>query len=156
MKPVLLIAALLSALALPARAVELPDAISAGERTLPASGDQSDHPGKSLYDYIDGDASRFMDHGFRTCASRVYKSGGLEMEIAVYELADSASAFQVFLESCGERNPMAAGKGSYCWGEQIFFCCKGRHYAELTDRGAEKLSHEQSLAAIKTALGLLP
>ena len=71
-------------------------------------------------------------------------------------MGDSSLAFQVFSESCGERKPIDSGREHYCWGEQILFCCKGLYYAEISDKGSEKLKHQESLSLIRSVLTLLP
>ena len=55
--------------------INLPETLNAGI-LLSASTQQAEYPGSALYDYVDGDADRFMRYGFKTCITRTYKSAG--------------------------------------------------------------------------------
>jgi len=154
-----LFGAILVACPLLLRALELPAFISTGDERLEAMGEAKSYTGNALYDYIDGDADRFMNRGFTVCLVRTYRDNhenGREIEVSIYSLGDSTAANSVFRESCGERQAMKTEGEYYCWGEQIFFCCKGIQYAEITERGVEKLTRQDRLAVVKSVIRQMP
>ena len=75
-----------------------------------------EYPGERLFDYMNGAATTFLDHGFQTMVSCDAIRGSTQAKIELYEMITLAAARAVYAELCaGEGDVLAAGEEGCFW-----------------------------------------
>jgi hypothetical protein len=112
---------------------------------------------KNLWQFIDGDAERYLQAGVRRALTAPYRHRSqLEAVADVYEMASPAGARRIFdAEPAEGSRPVVLGDAGRHYGQSLTFC-KGPRFVRLTlyqeaPQGAEALT--ALAAAIDARLG---
>jgi hypothetical protein len=54
------------------------------------------YPGEALFDYLNGGAETFFDHGFKQALVREYGKGAFQIVLDIFEMSSSTDAREIF------------------------------------------------------------
>jgi hypothetical protein len=133
----------------------LPDAKAFGGKP----GGAAAYYSADLHEYIDGGAEDYYARGFVALIHRVYKTGGAEMTVDIYDMGSAANAAAM---SRVERSPdcraVAIGAGGYATGRMLNFT-QGGYFVKLkafSDAGGTAAVLETAARGISARIGPSP
>ncbi len=95
------------------------------------SGSPSLFEGGALFDYINGGADAYYDRGFERLVAQLYESGGIEIQLEIYDMGSPAGASAIFEENtAGMDTSTDFGERSTQDAYQISFF-RGRYYVSV-------------------------
>ena len=102
-----------------------------------------DHPRvftqADLYGYIDGGAELFLEFGFDNLTLQKYRSGGSEVAVEVYRMADPGAAAGIYLMKCGRETPDPSLKERHTLNRHQLMFQRNRYYVTINNlSGGEK------------------
>lgn len=93
-----------------------------------------------LYGYIDGGAEVFLEFGFDQLTVQKYRSGGNEIAVEVYRMADPVAATGIYLMKCGKETGDPAFKERHTLNRHQLMFLRNRYWVTVNNlSGAQEM-----------------
>jgi hypothetical protein len=109
-----------------------------------------------LWEFIDGAAETYLAFGFQEALSSGFSSGGVDVVLDIYRMADSLHAYGIFMQEIPPSPGIIdLGRGAYA-GSNVVVFWKGSCYVKVTAPAADRPGQARLVALARAVADRLP
>jgi hypothetical protein len=113
--------------------------------------------GENLFQYINGGAEIYLQHGFKAVAASAYKgSDGRYINLDIYEMTDASGAEAVYRHKAGEGGEALSMGDEAALFDYYLLLRQGRYFVTVTGDGSTDKDRENLTTLARLVVGKLP